>query len=231
MITKTIIFTLVSIAVMFLISKLVGYRQMSQMSMFDYINGITIGSIASEVSVSEDNITSPLIAMIIYGLFTFLLSVITNKSIICRRIIEGDPIILVHSGNFYDKNFKKAKLDINEFQTQCRKNGYFDITDRDTAILEPNGTITVLPKAFAAPCTPKDLNIETTDSELPANVICDGKIMHKNLLNTGFDEKWLQKNLQNSNLKLQDVFIGTLKKDGTLSLFKRCKTTKEDILQ
>lgn len=118
-----------SIVTIFILAKLMGYRQMSQMSMFDYINGITIGSIAAEMATSlEENFVQPLTAMIVYALAAILLSWIGSKFIKARRVIEGAPLILLNHGELYKENLKKAKIDVTEFLVQCRVNGYFDVS-------------------------------------------------------------------------------------------------------
>lgn len=137
-----------SIIAIFVLTKLMGYRQMSQMSMFDYIIGITIGSIAAEMATSlEENFIQPLTAMIVYALAAVALAWVTSKSIKARRVIEGFPLVLLNHGELYRQNLKKAKLDVTEFLEQCRVNGYFDISKLETAILEGNGKISFLPKA------------------------------------------------------------------------------------
>ena len=117
-----------SIIVLFLLTKLIGNKQVSQLNMFDYINGITIGSIAAEMATSlETDFLMPLLAMVIYGLTAFGLSYIAGKSVRARRLINGRSIILYDNGKLYFDNFKKSKLDINEFLIQCRIAGYFDL--------------------------------------------------------------------------------------------------------
>ena len=113
-----IVLSVVSLVVLFLLTKLMGYRQMSQMSLFDYINGITIGSIAAELATNLEDYHRPLTAMIIYGLVTVLLSLLTEKSICVRRFVNGKPLVLLHHGTLYEKNLKKAKIDLNEFLEQ-----------------------------------------------------------------------------------------------------------------
>ena len=123
-----IVFTsLGSLLVLFLLTKIMGYRQMSQLSMFDYINGITIGSIAAEMATSlEDDFLKPLVAMIIYGIVAVLISLLTSKSIKFRRIVSGKSLILYDNNKLFYNNLKKAKMDIDEFLIQCRNNGYFN---------------------------------------------------------------------------------------------------------
>ena len=143
---QVILTALLSVVVLFLITRLIGYRQLSELSLFDYINGITIGSIAAELATSEkDKIGEILVAMVIYGAFAIILALITDKSITMRRIIVGNPIVLMKNGRLYYEGFKKSRIDVNEFLMKCRNNGYFDITQIDTAIMEPNGRVSFLP--------------------------------------------------------------------------------------
>lgn len=132
-----ILLSVFSLIVLFLLAKLIGYRQMSEMSMFDYISGITIGSIAAEMATSLDSsFLEPLTAMIVYGLITALLAFITSKNMKIRRFISGSPYILFNDGHLYEGNFKKGHIDLSEFLVQCRLNGFFDLKELQTAILK-----------------------------------------------------------------------------------------------
>lgn len=216
-----------SIVVLFLLTKLMGYRQMSELSMFDYINGITIGSIAAEMATSlEESFVEPLTAMVVYGVITTLLSYISSKSIKARKIITGKALILMDKGTIYEKNLSKAKIDINELLTQCRINGYFDISKVQTAILEDNGKISFLPVETDRPVTPTDLNLEPKQEMLSANVVIDGKIMWDNLRHSGKDEKWLMNQLKaNGANDVSEVILATCTDDNKLNVF--VKTGKQ----
>ncbi|MGN1179741.1 MAG: DUF421 domain-containing protein [Suilimivivens sp.] len=200
-----------SIVAIFILTKLMGYRQLSQMSMFDYINGITIGSIAAEMATSlESNFVQPLTAMVVYALAALFLSWFTSKSVKARRVIEGAPLILLNNGELYRDNLKKAKIDVTEFLVQCRVNGYFDISKLETAILEGNGKISFLPKASDRPLTPSDMELSPSEDCMVANVILDGKIMEDNLKHTGNDEKWLHGQIKAQGAKqVEDVLLAT----------------------
>lgn len=222
-----------SLLTIFILTKLMGYRQMSQMSMFDYINGITIGSIAAEMATSlEDDFTRPLTAMIVYGVSTFLISVLSNKFVKVRRIIEGKPLILLNNGELYRKNLRKAKIDVSEFLEQCREQGYFDVSKLETAILEGNGRISFLPKATDRPLTPSDVNLAATQDFMVANVILDGRIMSENLKNTGNDEKWLISQIKGQGAKrVEDVLLATCDATNKVTVFmKENKKKDPDIL-
>lgn len=150
---KIVFLSLGSIIVLFILTKLMGNREMSQLSMFDYVVSITIGSIAAEMSTSlENNFLEPVIAMIVYGIVATAISYFTCKSIKIRRIVSGRGKILYDNGKLYRKNLIKSKLDLNEFLMQCRINGYFNLADIHTAILEPNGRISFLPVSRKKAC-------------------------------------------------------------------------------
>lgn len=131
-IVKIIFTSIGSLAAMFCITRLIGNRQMSQMSMFDYVNGITIGSIAAEFATSlEQDFWLPLTAMAVYGLAAVAIAWGTCKSMALRRFFNGRPTVLFEHGKLYEQNLAAARMDINEFLTQCRAAGYFDLTQLD----------------------------------------------------------------------------------------------------
>ncbi|NBH84041.1 DUF421 domain-containing protein [bacterium C-53] len=200
-----------SIVVLFILTKLMGCRQMSELSMFDYINGITIGSIAAEMATSlEDNFLQPLTAMVVYAIASVALSFFCDKSVWFRRFIDGKPVILYDNDKLYKKNLSRAKIDINEFLAQCRINGYFDLSKIQTALLEPNGKISFLPKSTERPLNPADLNLNLPLESLSANLIIDGKVMEKNLLHSGKDIKWLENQIKGQGFNhIEDVLLAT----------------------
>lgn len=228
-----IVLSLGSLAAIFVLTKLMGYRQMSQMSMFDYITGITIGSIAAEMATSlEESFVQPLTAMIVYALATAGLAVLSSKSIRGRRILEGKPLILLNNGELYLKNLKRAKVDVNEFLTQCRVNGYFDLSKVQTVILEGNGKLSILPKASDRPATPSDFQLQPQQDYVVANVIIDGNVMRDNLRHTGKDEAWLLSHIKGQGAdRAEDVLLASLDMDGNLTVFlKETKKEAVDVL-
>lgn len=222
-ILKIIILSLSSFIVLFILTKLMGNREMAQLSMFDYITSITIGSIAAEMATSlDDNFTEPLLAMLVYAVGSIAISILGNHSIKARRIISGTTLILYDNSKIYFKNLKKAKMDMNEFLMQCRTNGYFNLADIQTAILEANGKISFIPNSLKRPSTPEDLNLNPKQEFLVTNIIINGKVLKENLKNTGNNLKWLQSNLQKQNAgKLEDILLATCDKDNNLSVYKK----------
>ncbi len=220
---KTVAVSFGSIVALFIFTKLIGNKQMSELNMFDYINGITIGSIAAEMATSlDENFMVPLVAMTVYTAVALLITLMTNKSLALRRIITGGAIILVDNGKMFKKNFTRARLDINEFLAQCRINGFFDLSDIQTAILEANGHVSILAKATARPVCPSDLDMNPQADKLVVNVIQDGKIIKGNLKYCGHDEKWLKKTLRNQGFKSEkDVFLATCDSSDCVSIYRR----------
>ena len=216
-----VVLSLGSIIAIFLLTKLMGYRQMSQMSMFDYVNGITMGSIAAEMATSLDTgFEKPLVAMIVYALVSLLLSTISSKSIKVRRMLEGAPLVLLNNGEIYRHNLRKAKIDVSELLVQCRINGYFDISKLQTAILEGNGKISFLQKATDRPLTPADVQLSPQQDYMVANVILDGKVMNENLRHTGKDEKWLLDQIRGQGAKrIEDVLLASCDSNNKLQVY------------
>lgn len=220
-----VLLSLFSITVLFVLTKLMGNKQISQMTTFDYITGITIGSIAAEMATElEDGFHKPLMAMITYGLVAVLLSIMTNKSLKARRLIDGTSLILYDNGKLFKKNMRKANLNVSEFLTECRISGYPNIADIQTAVLEANGRLSVLPKAEARPVTNRDMNMFPRQEKLPVTVILDGIILKDNLKYTGNNDIWLKKQLDEQGIKsVKDVFYASCDGNNNLSAYTAVK--------
>lgn len=218
---KIVWLSLGSLLTLFILTKLMGNKEMSQLSMFDYIIGITIGSIAAEMSTAlESDFMQPLLAMIIYALASIIISFVSYKSLKLNRFLTGPSLILLDNGEIYRKNLKKAKLDITEFLMQCRTSGYFNLSDIQTAILEPNGKISFLPKAEKRPINPSDMNISVPVDKVVVNVILDGIVLKENLYHTGNDELWLEKQLVSQGIQnVNDIYLATCDCNNNLSIY------------
>lgn len=221
-ILKVIILSFSSAIFLFILTKLMGNKEMSQLSMFDYIIGITIGSIAAEMSTAlESSFTEPLTAMAIYATISIVLSIGATKSLKFRRILYGNTLVLYNNGELFKNNLKKAKMDVNEFLTQCRTNGFFNLSDIETAILEVNGKISFLPKADKRPVNPGDLNINPSIDKPVINVILDGCVLKENLDFLQLDEIWLQKEIVSQGYKnFNEILLASVDVDKNVSIYK-----------
>ena len=191
----TALTALLSIAVLFLLAKLMGAKQVSQMTMFDYVEGITIGSVAAELATELEQPHQPLTALVIYGLTAAGISVLTSKSLKIRAVVTGKPLVLLENGVIYRKNLKKARLDLSEFLTFCRIGGWFDLSQLSSAVLEHNGIISFLPKETDRPATPADLDLRPKQSQVQVPFVMDGQLLPDNIRQAGKEESWVRRAL------------------------------------
>ena len=219
-IIKVILTSFLSAVSLFLIAKIIGHKQMSQLDFFDYITGITIGSIAAELATELEKPLKPLIAMIVYGIITVILALTTSKFPRMRKFINGTPTIIMDNGKIYRKNLKKSKLDLSEFMVMCRQEGYFNLNDIKTAIFEYNGRLTILPKATKRPLNPTDINIVPPPESINTEVIMDGRILEENLKRLCLDINWLYNELRCQGYKsAKDIILGICNDNKELTLF------------
>lgn len=217
-----IILSFVSITVLFILTKLSGYRQISEMSFFDYVIGISIGSIAAEMATNIDlEWWKGVTAMTFYAVVGILLSYISQKSIKARKFISGQPIILIENGKIIEKNLKKARIEINDLLTSARGNGYFNLADINYAIMETTGKISFMPVALKRQLNPKDFNFAPEKEGLYINVIIDGRIMEKDLINANFSKEELERQLRNKGKKLDDILLATVDNKKQLTLYEK----------
>lgn len=214
---------LFSLLTLFFITRVIGKKQVSELSLFDYVISISIGNFAAEISMNIDvQLMNGIVAVLIFGLIATLVSVITMKSIVLRRFLIGTPTIIIEDGKFVYKNLKRVKIDINDFLESARIAGYFDISNIKYALMEANGQISFLPKEEYTPLTPKDMNLKPSMQGLCANVIIDGKIMKKNLNVINKDSNWLIKQLKLKGYSDEsDILLATVDINEKLVIFDK----------
>ena len=218
-----IIRSILSLTVLFIVTKILGKKQVSQLSLFDYVIGISIGNFAAEISINmETPLLYGIIAMIVFGLIAYIVSVSTMKSIILRRFFMGVPTPLIQNGKIIEKNLKKVKFDVNDLLEECRSKNYFDISQIECALMESKGTLSILPKSEYKIINIKDMNIKPIKQGLVANIIIDGKIMKNNLKNMNKDEIWLEQQLKEKGYKNKDnILLATLDINEKLIIYEK----------
>ena len=223
---------LVSLVTLFLVTKMIGKKQVSQFSLFDYVIGISIGNFAAEMAINLDSsYLHGTVAVIVFGVVAYLVSLLTMKSLKIRKFIIGDPNILIKDGKILYNSLKKSKFDINDLLEEARINGYFDISDIDYALMEANGKISFLPKIESQNPTNKDLKLNINKKGLCINLIIDGQIIDKALIDIHKDESWLLKKLKDRKYKLEEVILATIDLQNNLKVYgKNVKDTSYDIL-
>lgn len=201
-----------SFVYLFIISKLLGKKQIAQLEFIDYVVGISLGSIAAEWSTKTDQpFYNYLIAMTIFFVLAFLVAVIGRKTTLLKRIFKGKPSTLIYEGKIDYKQLKKNNIDVNDLLSMLREKNYFDPSDVAYAIFEPSGKLSVLPKGNNRPVVIEDVNAKAVEqASLTDVLIVDGKISKSGLNEIEKDEKWLFKQLKISNKKdLKNILLAT----------------------
>ena len=132
--------SLVSLVTLFLVTKMIGKKQVSQFSLFDYVIGISIGNFAAELALNlESEYLHGIVAVVLFGIVAYLVNLITMKNLKIRQFFIGQPTLLIENGKILYKSLQKNKFDINDLLEEARSNGYFDLSDIDYAVMEANG--------------------------------------------------------------------------------------------
>lgn len=213
----------ISLITLFLITKMLGKKQVSQLSLFDYVIGISIGNFAAEITINFDSsLIYGIVSVLIFGTFAYTISILTMKSIKLRRFFIGVPTVLIDKGQILEKGLKKVKFDINDLLEECRGNGYFDLNEIDYAIMEVNGKVSIMPKQPYKPITLKDMNLKESNQSLCANVIIDSNIMENNLKNMNKNIEWLEQQLKIKGYEsLDNILLATLDKNEKFTVYEK----------
>lgn len=217
-----------SLITLFFVTKLIGKKQVSELSLFDYVIGISIGNFTAEMTMDlERHYINGMIAIIMFGLIAYIVSIITMKSMLFRRIIIGVPTIIIQNGKIIEKNLKSVKLDINELLEQCRGNGYFNLNEIEYAIMETNGKISIMPVSKYKPLTPQDMNIKVKREGLCSNIVIDGHLMKNNIENMNKTIEWVKKELKVKGYKdINKILLATLDIEDKITVYEKNKNVK-----
>lgn len=210
--------SLLSFIVLLALTRIMGKKQLSQLTFFDYVVGITIGSIASTMSVDQNvKISNGLISLIIWGAFPLILAYFGMKSRKFQEITDGRPAIVIKDGEVLGDIMKKNQLTIDELMMQLREKDIFKLDDVQTAVFETNGGLSVLKKSDLEPLTARDLGLKKTKEKAPSLLIADGEILKKNLSKLGLTDNWLIDEIKKQGAASeQDVFIAQVDSQNNL---------------
>jgi len=213
--TRAIIFFIVLIV----LTRVLGKKQISEISFFEYVSGITIGSIAGEVIMGLDSsIGHGVLAITVFALITLLVDIISLKSKKFRDLVEGKRTIIIKDGKIMEDNLKKEKYSISEIDSLLRQKDVFNMADVEFAILEPKGDLSVLLKKENRPLTPKDMNMKVANDKAPQTIIMDGTIINDAMAAAGKDRNWLHTELDKLGITLENVFLGQVDSYGGLTV-------------
>ncbi|MFD1677910.1 DUF421 domain-containing protein [Alicyclobacillus fodiniaquatilis] len=211
--------SLVSFAAMFLFAKVIGKRQLSQISFFEYIVGIAIGDMAAIIA---DNIDGPiyhgLLTMFVYTVLPLFLSWLALKSKGARDFFEGKARVLIQDGKILEDNLKKERMSTDELLEHLRTRNAFKVADVEFALMEPSGSVNVLLKSENQPMTAKKMGWQVAPEVAPQTVIMDGNIIDESLATLGFNRAWLKGELQKQGVAIENVYLGQVDANGALYL-------------
>lgn len=221
---EALLSTTISFLVLLLLTRLLGKKQMSQLTFFNYITGITIGSIAGNIVTLEGKDFFLTISSLIWWcLLTYVVDVAVIKFPKVRLVLDGEPSIVIKKGEIQHKTLKKLRLDLDNLLTLMREKDVFTITDIDYAIVEPNGELTILKKLDKQNVVKKDLDINSEPQlYMPTQIIISGLIVRKNMKELNLSYDWLYEELHHNGVdKVEDVFYAELQPNGSLYVDKK----------
>lgn len=226
--------TILVLVILFFITKMMGKKQISELNFFDYVVGITIGSIAADISLDiEKNMIAGIAALFIYGFISYIISFVSIKSILARRFFIGVPTVLVEKGKIIESGLKKSKIDVNDLLMVARENGYFNLDEIDYALMEVNGNISFLPKEKEKPVTKRDMKIKCSNEGLTVNAIIDSKYMVNNMKAINKDKEWLDHELKvNGYDNYDNILLATIDNNYKVTIYeKNVKPDKNTVLE
>ncbi|MGJ9457348.1 YetF domain-containing protein [Oceanobacillus sp. CF4.6] len=213
-----------------ILTRLMGRKEISQMTFFNFVSGISIGTIGASLAIDSTlSIRNGIISLIIWSAFTIILGILDIKFPNVRYTVEGQPRILIKKGKIMESELRKVRLDVDALNALLRKKYVFSLSDVDYAIFETDGTLSVMKKEVNQPLNKGDMNIQPTKPvfSLYTAVISDGKIKKDNLKKLNLEQQWVIQQLQAAGIpSISDVFYAEVQKDGTLYIDK-----KKDILR
>ncbi|KKI93668.1 membrane protein [Bacillus sp. SA1-12] len=216
---EVIIRSVLIILGLFFITKLLGKKQLSKLSFFEYIVGITVGDIAGTISMDiELNVVNGVISLLIWALFPVIVSMASLKSIVFRKIVEGTPTTFIEGGKILEENLKHEKYTTDELMEQLRKKDIFFAGDVEFATLETNGELSVFLKREKKPVLWEDLFGQGQQLKTPQTIIRDGKLNEEAIYASGYSLDWVNAQLKKHEAAAEEIFLGQVDHSGKLYL-------------
>ncbi|URT71277.1 DUF421 domain-containing protein [Cytobacillus firmus] len=200
-------FLILKIASLYLITimimRLMGKSTIIQMTPYDLVAIIIVGTVASEPLISTEYLPTLIALAILVGLHILFSYLTLNQ--IGNRFFLGEPTMLIKNGEILEDNLEKSHLSMSQLLSILRSKGYPKIADVDYAILEPIGEVSIIPKVANTPVTVEHLKIPIQDEGLPIAVIVDGRIQARNLELLGQTKDWLLDQLRQNHLNEKEI--------------------------
>ena len=196
-------------------TRAMGRKQISQLTFFDYIVGITIGSIAGVAAIDKSvSILDGIISIGIWSVLTIIISEVTLKNINLRLLIDSEPLLIIDKGKVIYKNMKKARYNMGDLLMQLRNKDVFNITEVEIAVLEPDGKLSIMKKSEFNILTVGDMKIKNQKVGMMVDLILQGNILSSHLHQIQKDENWLMSQLKTRGIKnIKDVIFAGIQAD------------------
>lgn len=223
---KTILAAIFAYIITLVLIRIVGRKTVSQMTFFDFILGVSIGTVTATVAIGPNRMSAGL-TLVIFVAITIAMEYWQIESFPVRKLLNSEPVVVIENGRIIEQNLRKTKISLNGLNMQLRQKNVFNISDVEFAVLETDGKLSVLPKSQKQPLTPSDLGISTPYRGLTRDIIMDGVIMYENLRDARLDEGWLKDQLRKYGIeKVEDVFYAGLDTSGAIYISTK-KTDSE----
>ncbi|MEW9668254.1 YetF domain-containing protein [Ammoniphilus sp. 3BR4] len=216
---QTSLRTLIGFFILLLLTRVLGKKQLSQMTIFTYITGIALGNIAGDMVVHRDiKLIDGVTGLTLWALLTLGIEQLSLKSSKARVLLDGEPTIVIKNGKILEKAMASNKLNMDDLSMLLRDKNVFSVREVEYAILEPNGKISVLKKQEEENVTKKDLQIPLNQRlYIPTELVVDGKIVTRNLKELSLSQDWLENQLKLSGVQsVEEVFFAELQSDGSV---------------
>ncbi|EMA6342434.1 DUF421 domain-containing protein [Bacillus cytotoxicus] len=217
--TLVILRSVFILMILFAITKWLGKRQISQLSFFEYIAGMTIGDIAAQITTGLDQkFFHGVFAILIFAVVPFFTGILSLKNKAARDFFEGKSTVFIKDGKVLEDNLKKEKYTSDELLELLRNKGTFSISEVEFAVLEPSGELNVLLKKDRQPLTAKDIGLKVPNEKEPQTVIMDGNVLDEPLSASGHNRAWLHAELEKLGVVIENVFLGQVDSYGQLTI-------------
>ncbi len=209
--------TIIIFGMLVILTRLIGRKLLAQITFFDFVTGVTIGTISGAFVVNKVKGNAVLLSPVILVICTLSLGYLTVKNLKLRKLFKGEPIIIIQNGKILEDNMFKARYTMDALEMQLRENNVFDFNEVEFAVLEADGRLSVLKKTPYNTVTAKDLNLDTNYKGLATELIKDGRLLEQNLKQNNLDINWLYKELYQQNIEdISKVMLASLNTDGSL---------------
>ncbi len=215
--------TLVAAVYLYILTRLMGKKQISSLSPYDYVVGIAIGSVAADFSVEASiNVWQGMVSLSIWAVFPVILALVSKKSYRARKLLDGTPSLLIHRGQFIEKNIRSSRLTVDDLLEELRVAGAFDPSDVEAAVFETGGRVSVLKKADRLPLTPRDMGQAPPGNGLCVNLVIDAKVIPEHLALIGRDEAWLREEARRQGFgDLREILLACVDVHSKLIVYRK----------